>query len=109
MEYRFLQEWVKQNESQLINKQLADVRTWRDSLLISFKTKGPCLHILLNSSIPLIFLDEKSNIPFRNSSKGDQLVNHLKHSILTGVILDENDRIIVFTLNKIDIFNQNIE
>ena len=106
MEYRYLKGWLDKHGPLLINSVVSSIRKQRDSLFWEFKGKSSVLQIVLNSSDPFLFLTTKDNLPSKEGKGLDQYNHHLNHCRINNIAIDDQDRIITLSAEKIDIYNQ---
>lgn len=106
MQYKFLSEWVKENQNN--NFVFWEINKFEDQYAILFKKRKKYLQINLTSENSFCFISEKDVLPFESDAMLKIFNSCLSNTKLGEIGISDIDRIIYFRFSKIDIYNQKI-
>lgn len=103
MKYKYLKEWVLENEEQHLF--FDEILKFEDQYKIKFLNWKNYLQISLSSREAFLFFTDNDILPFTQRAELDNFNTHLNKSKLEKLEIN-NDRIISLLFTKIDIYNK---
>ncbi len=104
MKYKFLLEWIKENEKR--NLTVKEIGKFEDQFFIFFKKSNDVLQLNYSSKEMFIFWTRKDKIPFVNIKRIQYLSTHLVNAKLINISISNRDKILKIHFSKIDIYNK---
>jgi predicted ribosome quality control (RQC) complex YloA/Tae2 family protein len=105
MDIKYIREWAACERNSLCGNIIVEVKRIQDSISLYFKGKAQYLQVYLDSTNPLLFITDKTSLPFQKDNRIEAFAQHLSHTRIKEAEIVNNDRIVRISLEKTDIFN----